>query len=275
METSTINNWISRSNVTGKFKTALLKLYNVKINIIVDNSESMTIQDVYRNNNCLSRWDETKLILEGLITLGVALNPNKGVNVYFINGESNNDKCVAFDNVRNMLCMKKILDMGPHGNTPLCSATRRIEYENLTQTTINIYLIDGNPYSQTVLNENSNNFLEIIKNQPENIYSSFVAITGNSQNISFLESLDDVDRCDTCFLYNDEKRQVQKYNKDISFTYGDYYAKIVAGSIDKSLDKIDERQEVYRTVRIDTLIIQSPKLFNQSLTQQPKCCVIM
>jgi hypothetical protein len=79
---------------------------------------------------------------------------------------------------------------------------------------------------------------------PPNLYRSIVACTGNEDILTLLKSMDSLDRTDVTDDFNSEKQaidQIQRqFDPSYNFSYDDYIAKILLGSVDPEIDQLND-----------------------------------
>ena len=103
-----------------------------------------------------------------------------------------------------------------------------------------IIATDGEP--SDCRQEDLKHMMEVLN--PRNLYKSIVACTGEENVLRFLKSLDTMDRTDVTDDFNSEKKvidQIQKmWDPSYNFSYDDYLAKILLGSIDPDIDQLND-----------------------------------
>lgn len=211
-----------------------------KLNSLTTNYASRTEIDklLSENENGLkrTRWDEAKNMTELCINIYSSYNIF-GLDVHFLNSFNS---IKSLYNVNNFDIVKNYFEYGPNGSTPLYETLNTIKniskYQN-TQIKSVVIITDGEPSDcddaklRTLIEE-------MIKN---NFYITLVPCTSSKSVIDFYNKMDDLDHLDVVDDYVSEWLQVKSVQgKDFMFSKDMYYLKILGGSTNDKLDKLDE-----------------------------------
>jgi hypothetical protein len=252
-----------------KYMEKLLQLKGFDIVIICDDSGSMLEPSDYQPVGGLrqTRFNE----LENTVKkVGIIANviDNNGIDLLFLNSGTYKD-------VKDDATVSRIFNGVQLYGTPLCTAYRKfikmyyprtydtarntgvIPVRNMTKKlglrkqtvhagidhTRPILLIiatDGEPSDGSP--EYLKHLMEVLN--PPNLYRSIVACTGSDHVLKFLKSMDTLDRTDVTDDFNSEKAvidRIQKvYDPSYEFSYDDYIAKILLGSVDPEMDQLND-----------------------------------
>lgn len=134
----------------------------------------------------------------------------------------------------------------PNGYIPIVKTLRQVFAEkasSLNEKKILLILAtDGEP-TDSQGRSNIPEFINFVEKKPINMYLTIVACTDDDGAISYLNRLDSkVPRVDVVDDYRSERNEIIKAKRDksYSFTFGDYVAKILLGSVDPTIDALDE-----------------------------------
>jgi len=255
----------------------LLQLKNFDIVVICDDSGSMSYPSDYQPIPGLeqSRFDELENTIKKIAMIGNVID-NNGIDLIFLNNG-------IHKNVRDDASVSRIFNQVRFGGTPLCTAYRKfikmyypntydkarnqgiIPTTNITKSlglrkqtvhagvdsTKPILLIiatdgepsDGSPAYLRKLMEDLN---------PPTLYRSILACTGDESVLSFLKSMDTLDRTDVTDDFNSEKTTIdiiqKHYNSSYDFSYDDYIAKILLGPIDPEMDQLNDQETLIERI---------------------------
>lgn len=222
-------------------KLQILKKF--KISFIFDDSGSMNsiLQDSPLNTDSLktTRWDELKYFAKISIELAAFFNQD-GCDIYFLNREPSLVK-----NIKRADELDEYFKERPEGPTPLTKTLKRVLTDDLMRQDDRKLLIiictDGEP---TDLNGQVNieEFRRCLESRKNDVYTTIVACTDNQSSVAYLNEFDcKLRNLDVVDDYRSELQEVRKVQGNrFSFTFGDYVVKSLIGSIDLTLDHLDE-----------------------------------
>ena len=128
----------------------------------------------------------------------------------------------------------------PEGNTPLNTVFNQVLSENVNtvkdKKLLIIILTDGEHYDtcfkKSLLNRNPMN----------RIFVNIVICTDKKETVNYMNKWDkEIFNLDVIDDYNSEKKEIKsKKGLKHSFSYGDYVAKCMIGSVDLKTDQSDE-----------------------------------
>lgn len=233
-----------RHEIRPDFATKLRKLEEYEIVALFDDSGSMNTQ-VKSNTRgdpyapIATRWTEAMLHANITVDLAACLDPD-GIDIRFLNRQ-------GYSRVASSAQVLGAFAAPPNGFTPLGRAVQGIFAEKANvlreRKMLLIILTDGQP-TDDVGNPRVNEFLQILKNRPKNVFVSIVACTDEKDAVSYLNDLDrNVPGLDVVDDYASERQEVLKaQGKDFKFSFGDYVVKTLLGSIDPMMDNLDEKK---------------------------------
>jgi hypothetical protein len=186
-----------------------------------------------------TRWSEAKLHASITVDLAACLDPD-GIDIRFLNRP-------GFSRVATSAQVGAAFAPPPAGYTPLVRAMESIFTEKAAvikeRKLLLIILTDGQPTDdrgepQTEL------FLRALKGRPKNTFVSIVACTDDESSVGYLNRLDRiVPGLDVVDDYASERAEILKVQgRSYRFSFGDYVVKTLLGSIDPSMDALDERK---------------------------------
>ena len=212
----------------------LQTLQSFKIVFIFDDSGSMNATDT----GTLTRWEELLQFANVSIEIASVFNQN-GSDLYFLNRP-------VMKNVSVSSQLAQCFREKPQGVTPLTRIVQNIINDNSSHELSgkNLLLIittDGEP-TDADGNPSVPEFKQCLQNRPNNVFSTIVACTSDQDSIGYLNGLDkEMPRLDVCDDYKSEFAEVKRSKgPQFPFSFGDYIAKILLGSIDPGFDKSDE-----------------------------------
>ncbi len=229
---------VKKYNISEYFALQLRQLYNYEICIICDDSGSMNNpvnNDYTLYENVETRWSEAQTSLKIITDIASIFDPN-GIDIYYLNRPPiknifNSDDLYTYHQFLNH----------PNGFTPLGERIQEVleEKKSCERNLLIIVFTDGQP-------NNMNLFMNVLKNRKpiDKIFITIVACTDDDASIGYLNDLDKkIKNLDVCDDYTSEKQQIQKIQGlEFSFTFGDYITKILLGSINQNIDKLDEKK---------------------------------
>jgi len=243
-------NIIIRYNINYDFAFRLRALEGFEIAMILDDSSSMRTPTIDQNRENLSpfdrlptRWDELKQTVSIVVDLAATLDPD-GIDIYFLNRP-------PLLHVTDSSQLNETFSRLPNGPTPI---TRMLSYVlNLKRSNVHdrklliLIATDGIP-----TDENGQNDLKGLEKvlrdgrypSIDRIYVTFIACTDDRQSVGYLNNFDKkIPYIDVLDDYQSERAEVLAVQgKNFPFSYGDYVAKLLMGSVDPWFDQLDEKK---------------------------------
>jgi hypothetical protein len=241
---------VRKYDISNDFAFRLRALEGFEIVMIIDDSTSMRTPIIDRDQENLSpfdklptRWDELKQIVSIVVDLASTLDPD-GIDIYFLNRS-------PLLHVNHSSQLNETFSRLPSGLTPI---TRVLSYIiNLKRAYVHdrklliLIATDGLP-----TDDNGQNDLvgleKVLRNErhpsTDRIYITFIACTNDLQSVAYLNNFDKkIPYIDVCDDYQSERAEVLAVQgKKFPFSYGDYVAKLLVGSVDQWFDNLDERK---------------------------------
>jgi hypothetical protein len=233
------------------FCSKLRLLEDYEIILIADDSGSMAtrISDIPSTNPLAStssfafapsktRWLEL-LEFSNIVVEIASVMDSDGIDIYFLNRP-------PLLNIHNPLQPEFLtaFSFPPRGSTPLvktlqsviASRCRTGTSTDCKKNTLIIIATDGTP------DEGVDEFIKTIKFRPPNINISILACTDDDAAVSYMNNIDRIiPGVDVVDDYRSELIEIRKARgSHFPFSYGDYVVKILLGSIDPVMDKLDE-----------------------------------
>ena len=243
---------MTKYEISKEYADKLKKLSNFKIVCIFDDSSSMTstldespLNDVFRFGVLkATRWDELQYFANISIEIANFFNDNEsshGTDVYFLN-KPPVKSITNVDQFMNHLRMLK-----PNGYTPLNKIFNVVLNDNISllkeRKLLIIILTDGEPSDDQGESDLKGFKKSLLTRSPINrIFVNMIVCTDDKDSVSYLNRMDrEIFNLDVIDDYNSEKKEVKrKKGLKHSFTYGDYVAKALVGSVDLKMDRSDE-----------------------------------
>jgi len=266
-------------NMNDKYIEKLLQLQGFDIVIIVDDSGSMQLPSDYQPDPAFqqSRFHELYNCIKKISIIANVMDDD-GIDIIMLNnGVWKNVKDNEIDYIFDGTLYRDLPSLGKSepGGTPLCEVYRqfiKMYYPSTYDYARNHQLIptrngtkscgirsqtvhtggdnekpillilatDGEPSDGRP--EDLKHIMEVL--HPRNLYKSIVACTGEANVIKFLQSLDTMERTDVTDDFTSEKRVIDEIQKrwdpSYNFSYDDYLAKILLGSIDPDIDQLND-----------------------------------
>lgn len=147
--------------------------------------------------------------------------------------------------------MRVFREYQPRGYTPLARALDQVLRDNLNlvnyeKKLLIVIVTDGEPTDERG-NSDINGFKKCLESRKpaDRIFTSIIACTDQDDSVDYLNRLDrSLKNLDVVDDYRNEKKEVNKMRgSNYPFSYGDYVAKSILGSIDKSIDSLDEKKK--------------------------------
>jgi hypothetical protein len=267
-------------NMNDKYIEKLLQLQGFDIVIIVDDSGSMQLPSDYQPNPGVtqSRYEELYNCIKKISKIANVMDDD-GIDIIFLNfGVWKNVKDNEIDDIFRAQVLQPdlpSLNKRGWGGTPLCEVYRqfiKMYYPSTYDYARNHQLIPtrngtkscgirsqtvhtGGDHEKPILlilatdgeptdgrPEDLKHIMEVL--HPRRLYKSIVACTGEANVIKFLQSLDTMERTDVTDDFNSEKRVIdeiqRRWDPSYNFSYDDYLAKILLGSIDPDIDQLND-----------------------------------
>lgn len=152
---------------------------------------------------------------------------------------------------RNIRCPDDILPhmaISPNGYTPLSRVFGTVLNNNnpkfLGEKKLLVIIVtDGEPTDDNG-KADIKGFRAVLKSRAKSVYTTIVSCTDEEDTMSYLNNWDRaLPRLDVVDDYKSEKNEVLRVQgRHFRFTFGDYVVKSLLGSIDPSLDNLDEHK---------------------------------
>ena len=242
---------MAKYEISKEYSDKLLKLRHFKIAFIFDDSSSMTttldespLNDVFRNGVLkVTRWDELQYFASISIEIANFFNEENHAetDVYFLN------KPPAKNITDVDVFMQHLRKLKPNGYTPLNKVFNAVLADNSSsikeRKLLIIILTDGEPSDDVGESDVKGFKMSLLSRKPINkIFVNIIICTDDKDSVSYFNKLDrDVFNLDVIDDYNSEKKEVKrKKGMRHCFSYGDYVAKAMVGSVDLKMDRSDE-----------------------------------
>ena len=270
-------NIILKYNINNDFAFRLRALEGFEIVMILDDSTSMRTPIIDRDQKNISpfgtlptRWDELKHIVSIVVDLASTLDPD-GIDIYFLNRES-------LLRVTDSSQLNEAFSTLPSGPSPLTRVLREVLHLKRSHVYERKLLIliatDGS--STDANGQNDLNHMErVLRNERyslvDRIFITFIACTDDPQAISYLNRLDKkIPNVDVLDDYRSERAEILAVQgKNFPFSYGDYVAKTLIGSIDQWFDRLDEKE-----VKLTDKEARLQRLYQGNTSRHTKSCII-
>jgi hypothetical protein len=236
----------ARHEIRPDFAAKLRQLEEYEIVALFDDSGSMgtqvkalpgTFQDPFAP--VPTRWSEAKLHASITVDLAACLDPD-GIDIRFLNRP-------GFSNVATSAQVTGAFARPPNGYTPLVRAVQGIFEEKAAvikeRKMLLIILTDGQPTDDRGHGQ-VREFEELMRHRPKNVFVSIVACTDDEASVGYLNKLDRiVPGMDVVDDYASELAEIRKVQGPrFPFSFGDYVVKALLGSVDPTMDALDERK---------------------------------
>ena len=234
----------ARHEIRPDFAAKLRQLEEFEIVGLFDDSGSMAtqikktgFQDPFAP--VPTRWSEAQLHASITVDLAACLDPD-GIDIRFLNRP-------GFSRVATSAQVGAAFQPLPNGWTPLAAAVQAIlkEKEHILRERklLLIILTDGQP-TDARGNPNVAEFKRVLQTRPKNVFVSIVACTDDEASVGYLNELDRmVPGLDVVDDYESELKEVRKVQgPKFPFSFGDYVVKTLLGSVDPTMDALDEKR---------------------------------
>lgn len=152
---------------------------------------------------------------------------------------------------KNVRCPEDLIPhmaTAPNGYTPLSRVLASVLSNNSPSSLgekklLVIIVTDGEPTDDNGKADISG-FKAVLKSRAKSVYTTVVSCTDEADTMSYLNNWDRaMPRLDVVDDYKSEKNEVLRVQgRSFRFTFGDYVVKSLLGSIDPSLDNLDEHK---------------------------------
>jgi hypothetical protein len=271
-------NIIYKYEIAHDFAFRLRALEGFEIVMIIDDSSSMRTPIIDHDQENLSpfdqlptRWDELKHIVSIVVDLASTLDPD-GIDIYFLNRQ-------PLLHVTDSSQLNETFSRLPNGLTPI---TRVLTYViNLKRTHVHdrklliLIATDGLPTDENGQND-LNGLEKVLRHErhpsTDRMYITFIACTNDLQSVAYLNNFDKkIPYVDVCDDYQSERAEiVAVQGKKFRFSYGDYVAKLLMGSVDQWFDKLDEKKVKLTPSRTN----QQERFSQLKSSARKKSCII-
>lgn len=227
------------NEISDFFAAKLRQLEGFDIVLIGDDSGSMRAPISQTNAFAppMTRWDELKSSVSLIVSLASILNED-GCDLFFLN----RPPVLA---VKDPSQIEASFASRPTGFTPITPVLNHILDVKLNsmheRNLLVIILTDGQPTDEAG-NVNIMALEQLLIFRPEAAFITFVACTDDLSVMSYLNSWDcGIARLDVVDDFVSERREILAAQGPLfHFSHGDYIVKLMLGSIDPSMDKLDE-----------------------------------
>jgi hypothetical protein len=247
---------VKMHNINEKFVRPLRKVSEFDVVFLCDDSGSMQASvenpDAGPYDPEVTRWDELKCTACVVADIAGALDKD-GMDFYFMNRGT----------LKNVTSGSQVAGMfidPPLGYTPTTMVFDQIladrEVKGAEKKLLIIIGTDGLPTDRKGNREEKQldgtkiSYINILKKKlldrksTDNIYVSFVACTDVDADVSYMNTWDkEIPNVDVNDDFKSEKKEILKVQgPNFKFDYPEYACKIILGSIDDSMDKLDEQR---------------------------------
>ena len=233
---------LKRYEINNYFAKKLQLLDEFKIVFIFDDSGSMnaSLSDSPLNIGLIkaTRWDELRYFSRIFLEIANIFNED-GTDIYFLNRPM----------AQNILSFDQLLphfQIKPSGFSPISRVLNTVlannNNTNLREKNLLIIIItDGEPTDDTGRID-IKTFKDILENRNANTFTTIISCTDQQDNMLYLNKMDRIlPRLDVIDDYRNERLEVLKaQGRNYQFSFGDYVVKSMVGSIDPSMDNMDE-----------------------------------
>jgi hypothetical protein len=237
---------INKHEISNEFSSRLQLLNGFKIVFIFDDSGSMqtVLQDSPLNtSNTLfraTRWDELQYFASISLDIASLFDAN-GSDVYFLNRTPS-----PVRNVHNIADIQQYFAHKPHGFTPLSRVLTTVLEDNAPhrlceKKLLIIIATDGEPTNDQG-KVNIPEFKNALLSRGPKVFTTIVACTDDDESVRYLNKWDKkMKKLDVVDDYRSEREEVKRAKgMNYTFTFGDYVVKSLIGSVDPTLDGLDE-----------------------------------
>lgn len=153
-------------------------------------------------------------------------------------------------NVVNACQLSPYFESTPYGDTPLervfvAAVEEKLKTMDASQRLVVIIATDGEPTKKDkrgIAVPACDEFEKMLSKKNSRVFVSFVACTNNKTQVAYMTRLDKkIVGVDSNESFESEAVEVKKHSH-VELSYGDYIVKILCGSFDKTLDKLDDKK---------------------------------
>ncbi|CAF1399012.1 unnamed protein product, partial [Adineta steineri] len=226
-----------RYEINDQLAQRLNILQQFEIVVLCDDSGSMNTPVDGTNG---TRWDELRSIVQIIIEIGAVFDSN-GVDVHFLNRPS-------MPGVTDSRQVMESFSQRPAGLTPLTTSLRRIFQSAASKPGSDKRLLvfvatDGAPTDPNG-NVDIQSLESLMRNerQANTTYVTFLACTDDDSSVAYLSQWDrNMQNVDVVDDYKSEREEIRRNRgANYPFSFGDYVAKALLGSVDTQMDQLDE-----------------------------------
>ncbi len=222
-------------NINPMFKEMLWQINEKHIITLCDDSGSMNATVDGSNK---TRWDELRKAILEILDIALIFDP-VGMDVHFLNRAPQ-------IGVKFSEQITYSFSAAPNGGTPLIAKLTEIEqqYRTLPYGKLLIIATDGEP-SDDNGQQNYPKLKSCMARLVEQGYNiAFLICTDQDYQVQYINDIDrQYQQVDVTDDYKTELKEVRRaQGSRFQFSYGDYIVKLLVGSIDHTLDQLDERR---------------------------------
>ena len=264
-------------NINYDFAFRLRALEGFEIAMILDDSSSMRapVLDGQHDgrtpfDHLPTRWDELRHVVSIVVDLAATLDPD-GIDLYFLNRQ-------PLLRVTDSSQLIETFSQIPNGATPL---TRVLNYVlDLKRPHVHdrklliLIATDGLPTDANG-QDDLDGLEKVLRYERypaiERMHVTFLACTNDLSSVAYLNQFDrKIPHVDVLDDYQSERAEVLAVQgKKFPFTYGDYVAKLLMGSVDQWFDRLDETK-----VKLTSKDTNQRRVSGQKLASRKKSCSI-
>jgi len=231
----------SDHDINPSFKDKLWQINETHIILLCDDSGSMNAQV---DGQTKTRWDELKKAVTEILDIALIFDPI-GMDVHFLNRPQ--QLGVKFTEQ-----IAQSFRAPPNGGTPLVTKLTTLEqmYRNMEYNKLLIIATDGEPSDDQ--SPNYTNLRQCVARLIQQGYHiGFLVCTDDDRQVRYINEIDrQYQQVDVTDDYLTELREVRRaQGRNFKFSYGDYIVKLLVGSIDQTMDLLDEHRLLLPNIR--------------------------
>lgn len=231
----------SDHDINPSFKDKLWQINETHIILLCDDSGSMNAQV---DGQTKTRWDELKKAVTEILDIALIFDPI-GMDIHFLNRAP--QLTVKFSEQ-----IAKSFRESPNGGTPLVTKLTTLEqmYRGMPYNKLLIIATDGEP-SDDQSPDYANLKQCMARLIQQGYHIGFLICTDNDSQVRYINDIDrQYQQVDVTDDYNTELREIRRaQGRNFKFSYGDYIVKLLVGSIDQTMDQLDERRLLLPNIR--------------------------
>ncbi len=221
-------------DINPSFKDKLWQINETHIILLCDDSGSMNAQV---DGQTKTRWDELKKAVLEILDIALIFDPI-GMDVHFLNRAPQ-------PSVKFTEQITQSFRAPPNGGTPLVTKLTTLEqmYRGMPYSKLLIIATDGEPSDDQ--SPNYSNLKQCMARLIQQGYHiGFLVCTDNDSQVRYINDIDrQYQQVDVTDDYKTELREVRRaQGRNFKFSYGDYIVKLLVGSIDHTMDQLDEHR---------------------------------